>query len=249
MKLKKFSFNQVQVIGLDSINGLYSNELLREPGMFRFTDTATLTVVCKVSEDKQLSILQASLITHYLIDGYEGPDITQVRYDEDGLFRIFHMIIPTTTWLNDYLLEFNDSPEKIYGTVYVTDYEKFYICQDGKLVPIGIDELISSSLDNASVYEEDIYTFNYDGLKECLAKHSEDLLNKLCSAKCPDKSSDDYFIRDILWMAVNVIQYLLEQGSFFEALRILHLIQGCGANICPGKSTKDESRSGCGCRK
>jgi hypothetical protein len=47
-------------------------------------------------------------------------------------------------------------------------------------------------------------------------------------------------------MSVNIINYLLERESYFEALRILESITQCG-NLCGKLNIKKEN--GCGCSK
>lgn len=187
--------------------------------------------------------------THEMREGYALPDLTTLKFKGDGLYRVYHIIIPTVDWLQEYVDTFGCCLDKRYDSIYVTDYRDFYIYDDGLLIPVGIDEFISGPLHNSSAIIQDMFTFTYDHLKECLVKRSEKILSKVCSTKCPEKDNDDYYIRDVLWMAINVLQYLLDQGSYFEALHFLNTIKGCG-NVCPEETKKCGNHvPSCGCKK
>lgn len=53
------------------------------------------------------------------------------------------------------------------------------------------------------------YVFNLCNLQKCFYKHVNDILKKMCSDKC---SKEDTATRDLIWMALNAIQYLLDNG-------------------------------------
>lgn len=52
--------------------------------------------------------------------------------------------------------------------------------------------------------------------------------------------------RDIIWMAINVIKYLIELGQYYEAQRVLEDITQCGG-ICKDVMVDKNTIGGGGC--
>lgn len=108
---------------------------------------------------------------------------------------------------------------------------------------IDIEELIFSDLSNSTAFIESQYTFTTCHLEECYYRHCNEYFSKLCD-QCED-FSEKIKIRDMIWMSINVIKYLLDQESLFEAQRIVEKLIKC-SGIC--YNLKNEVKNvGCGC--
>lgn len=102
--------------------------------------------------------------------------------------------------------------------------------------------------------------FVLDNLYKCYISKANDLLNiysgdtNFCSGNslCRDslgKYKAEIQIRDYLWMAVNVINYCVQNCQYLKALKILNCVTTC-AGICSDLPTTTIKKSkGCGCNK
>ena len=72
---------------------------------------------------------------------------------------------------------------------------------------------------------------------------------KYCS-ECTDKNnidSDLIFKRDYVWMAINIVRYLVQFEQLAEAERVIERISGCNG-LCKSEWSSISSSSNCGCR-
>lgn len=143
---------------------------------------------------------------------------------------------------------YNSDDKQIYfyndATSYIED-----LTNKENWIPKEAEELFQINLenDNYSAYRETQYTFLFPDLLTCLYKISQSLLDKLCPKNCDSEEFQELtYNRDLLWMGINSIKYLLEAGHFFEAQAILEDLEDCCGGICNSNS-KNKGDSGCGC--
>lgn len=119
----------------------------------------------------------------------------------------------------------------------------------------------SCTTDEITVKKFTKSVFMYDNLYKCYISKANDLLNiysgdsNFCSGSALCKNSLDKYkneiqIRDYLWMAINVINYCIQNCQYLKALKILNCVSTC-AGICSDiKTTNTTKRTkGCGCNK
>lgn len=78
----------------------------------------------------------------------------------------------------------------------------------------------------------------------------QQILNDRGFSPCWDKNSIDPNLilrRDYVWMAINVIKYMVQFEQLAEAERIIERIGGCNG-LCESEF-KQLSSGGCGCSK
>ena len=102
--------------------------------------------------------------------------------------------------------------------------------------------------------------FVFDNLYKCYIKRAEELLkdytgdSSFCSGNSLCKDSLDKSkiqIRDYLWMAINVINYCIQNCQYLKALKILNCVSTC-SGICADVKTTGKTKKvkgGCGCNK
>ena len=90
------------------------------------------------------------------------------------------------------------------------------------------------------VYEDYFQTCN---LRKCFINLCQQIFDNTASLRCEIKKADKELIykRDLVWSAINVIKYLVEQKQFDEAERLLYRITKCNG-LCDFNQNK-----GCGC--
>lgn len=228
----------IQVQGLELENGEY-NHTSAGPRKYGYKESITINILQSVDSNNNYTLEDYSIVPH--IDS----DISTFEFTKDGLYVISHIILPT----NNYV--FSDMiPQSLYYKLYYYDEESQQIKLDGKV--ISIEDLIDvnpeatvGGLPN-SVIRGDKNTFCMCYLNKCFYELSKNLLSSYCG-KCLNKLNapqQDIFNRDLIWMSMNVISYLVEDNKLVEAQRILESLSGCG-NICQNSNSKNSSNCGC----
>lgn len=235
--------------GITIIDNHYTDYIPEEssimlPREFKFLDTITLNVLINITLDKSNNPVSKVLwfgFNEHLEDSFDQSCIADL---EDGLYRVVHFILPLERIVTE---EF----KKQYSNVY-------YYCDDGNIRNTGheivsIEELIeiNSECEDeqgrcTSIVRRDKETFNMCKLEDCFYHICRNTLSNFCG-RCLNKlknSQQDIFNRDLIWMSINIIKYLLSFNQYLEALRVYNTITNCG-NICHNYITKESN--GCGC--
>lgn len=229
----------IQVQGLELENGNYS-----EPGAFpaprdySYGNSITINVLRSVDSNGNYTIEDTSIVQH------TGSDISNFDLPKDGLYEISHIIIPTYAYVDSI-----PSADKLYSELYYWDGQNIIL--DGSKV--SIDNFMDASevalnieTNRTSIVRGDKRTFCMCNLNNCFYNLCKNLLSSYCG-KCLNKLNapqQEIFNRDLIWMSMNVISYLIEDNKLVEAQRILESLQGCG-NICKNESSKNSSNCGC----
>ena len=175
----------------------------------------------------------------------------------DGLYEVTHIILPTDVWL-EYVLERNPTALTAYNSVYYydTQSESFMKYVDEESVGVTVEEILEvNATPPATVTEKtttiirgDKNTFCVCHINECFYRLCKNLLGNL-PGRCKNKTDDVKMLiynRDIIWMAINVIKYLIELGQYYEAQRVLEDITQCGG-ICKDVMIDKNTIGGGGC--
>lgn len=141
--------------------------------------------------------------------------------------------------------------------IYLTDGENVYLYSFNALAGkyqlnvVNLEEVISvgqySQLDNISGSEtismNSFSVFCIDRLRDCYQKVAVDILNHM--SRCNEYYEKKKFIRDFLWMTINVIDIYVQENLYTNAQVVLEKFQSYG-NSYP--ITENYNTSGCGCR-
>lgn len=103
--------------------------------------------------------------------------------------------------------------------------------------------LLLMDLSGTNVERKCEYIFSTWHLQDCWFAISLKILEQAKCTNCPNPTQLKEN-RDLLWMLLNVIQYLIDQDMWFKAECYIEWISTCGA-IC--KDQKYENKGDCGC--
>ena len=227
-KICKNSPCGISITGLEQDDKQYSNVLAIDK--YRYEDCVTINIMIPLNSAQEEGTYT------YSIDLHDNEiDETTMEFPKDGLYKIIHLIIPTQKWLDEYNLEF---PE----FVYIFDSGNIYKILKGQKIEVDIQEILNLNA-KSTVYFDSQYTFCTCRLQECFYKFCREYFAKLCSNKCIKENISE---RDILWMGINTIKYLLDLGKYYEAQGVLESLTGC-AGLCKQTINVKGNGYGCGC--
>lgn len=255
-KISKKGLCGISVTGLELDNDEYLNKsnVIISTRNYTYSQSVTINVLEKVNAQQEETLYKVNIVKH-VVDCIDESDFL---LNEDGLYNVTHIILPTQEWFNNVMLHSPESFNAYYGVYfYDENRETFNKYEDGTLVEVSLEEILEINalppLDaselTTTIIKGTKNTFSICKLKDCFYKICRQLLQAY-PVKCPDKSNDleqlQYY-RDIIWMALNVMKYLLEKNQVFEAQRILEEITYCGS-ICNNiENTDKKYSSSCGC--
>lgn len=111
-----------------------------------------------------------------------------------------------------------------------------------------IGEIINLNPNFENSSEEVHLDISYDSyfsvchLRKCFIKMCQEIFNSRATIRCETRFKDSLtYNRDLVWAALNVIQYLVDFEQYGEAQRILERISGCNG-LC-----KESEGGDCGC--
>lgn len=235
----------ISIIGLEKDNSEYLDDTatMTSTRLYHYTDSITVNVLRSITADGEYTIRDTQLVTHVST----GIDQADVEFPIDGLYEIAHIILPTQSILTAasqyskfYYFDEDSDTYKLYNTTTETGTE------------VTIEEILEINADAltnnlpTSIIRSDQNTFCLCYLNTCFYKICKELLSNFCG-KCINKLNtpkQDIYNRDIIWMAINIIKYLISLNQYYEAQRILEAIIQCG-NICANQ--EPQKGVGCGC--
>lgn len=224
----------LEIVGLEKEKDQYKDG-------FNFEDFATLDLLVKVDSRENKTLADAGVFEH---NEETCPDKVILPFHGDGLYLVMHIILPTVAGLS----KFSDLSK--YTNIYTYQNYKIYKVlgkteQEWDLEELdSLDELVELNYtDKVLAFEDDVFVFNLCGLRKCFFDITKKILANLCTNKC---STENVKYRDLVWMALNCIQYCIDVGNFYEAQRILEKITTCNG-ICQDAVQANNSNSSCGC--
>lgn len=140
---------------------------------------------------------------------------------------------------SEYNIEYN-----IPGGYCVYNGEIYYKDVYGNTRVVDIPEILSINPDNFGLIKQVQNFFSVCYLRKCYISLCKKIFNGSGFNRCFDNkvSSQLIYKRDLVWSALNVIQYMIDSNQLAEAQRLLERIMGCNG-ICSGEKTGED----CGC--
>lgn len=246
----------IAITGLERDNDEYLNEtdeITVSTRNYAYSQTVTLNAITSIKSSGD-EVTQKYDIVEHVIDCI---DESEMEMPIDGLYEVTHIILPTDVWLK-YVLERNPTALTAYHSVYYydTQSESFMKYVDEESVGVTVEEVLEvNAMPPATVTEKtttiirgDKNTFCVCYINECFYRLCKNLLGDL-PGRCKNKTDDVKMLiynRDIIWMAINVIKYLIELGQYYEAQRVLEDITQCGG-ICKDVMIDKNTIGGGGC--
>lgn len=213
-------------------------------GKFRYSDTVSIDVL---QHNKIEGMeLQAPVFSPHT-DKLE-PITLPVKFD--GWFQVQHIVLPTKEWFLNELEKEDTSILKLYNGVYFTDGQNIFKYYDKQVIAVSLQEIVERNTEGTTISRcsQDYVSICF--LRKCYINLCQQIFNSRAFDKCSSKNKVDCeltFKRDLVWMAINVIKYMVEFNQFEEAARILNRISGCNG-LCMSQHSAAPS-SGCGCGK
>lgn len=237
----------IQVKGLERDSDQYLDESQVSKRNYTFEHTVTLNVVTGLDSKENETFEQYSVVPHIDID------IDELTIDTDGLKRVDHYIVPTNEWLN-YVIERGIESLDSYSVVYYFNLpdEQFYKYHLGEITKVEIDEITQVNTEDTTLIKGSLNIFQTCHLEECFYRICKYLLENMpCNDPCfSDKMKgfkEEILNRDIVWMALNVIKYCIEQQKFFKAQYIIEQMETCWGICRDLDNVSSSNYSGCGC--
>ena len=223
-----------------SIYGLEQNgdEYAYEDGIssyrqYKYSESITLNAIYTVSSDEEETLVDYEFILHD-----NRLDQSNFNLMIDGLYDVVHIILPTKKYIESCQQNDDKSLEE-YTALYYFDEESEKLMLFGTDTEVSIDNILEAD-DSTSVIKSSVYTFSVHNLKECVYNtYKKEIKNNW--GKCI-KRSNSTILRDINWMALYVIKYLIDLCQYYEAQRIYETILDCGTSCLTLNKNND-----CGC--
>lgn len=249
----------ITVTGLEKDNDEYlseDGEIIVSTRNYAYSQTITLNVITSIKSSGDETLQDYEIVEHSI----DCIDESDIELPIDGLYEVSHIIIPTQEWLT-YVLDRDPTALTAYNSVYyydaVTQTFKKYL--NSESVDVTIEEVLAvNALPPASITDKtttiirgDKNTFCVCHINECFYRLCKNLLTDL-PGRCRNRVDDVknlIYNRDIIWMAINIIKYLIELKQYYEAQRVLEDITQCGGICKDVMIDKDTIGGGCGCNR
>ena len=238
-KISKRGKYGILVEGLEQDAGYYIDSILSNEG-FSWEDSITLNVLFSETSKGERTYVSHDVVEH--CTACSDQSIFELK--QDGLYRVYHKILPIKSWVDNYIA----SNEVVIKDFYYYEDDKFYYrTKDTEPVEIGILELPKPVASN-TIWASRKQTFITPYLNDCfnqLVKHVLSLLGDSCN-NC---ETNEYKLvstnRDIVWMFMNVIKYSLELRQLYEAQRYLEKFWKCNTFCSQNKLNGNINSNGC----
>ena len=223
----------------DTSNCYYDNSS-EEFMKFTYEDTITLDIVTLEKTDGP-RLLAVVYTTHE-----KGKNLNEVNLPlgNDGLININHIIIPTVSWYNKQKNKEHNTLNK-YKNIYVSDGNRLYKLENKHLNEIDpINLIINDWFDETTIFKSQQFLFLTCYLTKCYVNLCNQVIKELAknknaknghySGECSNvnnEAKDLIYNKDLVYITLNVINYLTQDCLFEEAEQILENIQSC-KGIC-----------------
>ena len=213
---------------------------------FKASETGSIFVLEYHKNDNDSEYLSPIIINHHSLEAEY-----KVAIPKDGWFTVHHIVLPT----KDCIYSFSDAEMHGITFGYYLDLDNIYdrnrVDSNGKPIKVSIEEVLEGNTNIATTQISSIDYISILNLQKCLVSLCLEIFNELGAfGKCfssKSKESDLTFRRDLVWMAINVIKYMIKYNMRAEAARIINQLEGCNG-ICT-ENSKSQKISGCGCNK
>lgn len=252
-KICKHGVYGLSVTGLEQEGREYTDSPT-QVGEFSYKDTVTLNILVPVNDNDEEDY---SKIEYAINDHSEDLDVSILKFVKDGLFKVVHIILPKLEVFQRWRTEAEgegvsgDSTHIYYKYANTT----VYCYKDGSVVKIAPHGSLVTDLEYVSnvdlikeakekqpkIYSGVQYTFSTCYLQQCFYEYAQEYLNKM--SRCTVEDTRD---RDIVFMTLHILKYLIDLGRYFEAQTLIQKVNKC-SSICRQSKTITSNISSCGC--
>ena len=213
-------------------------------GRFKYSDTISIDLL---QHNKSTgSELQIPI---YSLHDEPSKQVT-LPVSFDGWFTVLHIVIPSKDWFDKEMAKESGSSIPLYETVYYSDGNHIFKYINEETSEVTISEIVERNIENTTMSKTCENYVSICFLNKCYISLCQQILNDRGFSPCWDKSSIDPNLilrRDYVWMAINVIKYMVQFEQLAEAERIIEQIGGCNG-LCKSEF-RQMSSHGCGCNQ
>lgn len=186
----------------------------------------------------------------------------------DGHYTIYHLMLPNDVWYNKYIADESDEDEElsaeyeadkpfdiigeidqpiqIYENTKIIYYNGTSVVNEDGTAIDDLSKLVDLNIPS-TIYQMSSDTFLIGNLYKCFVNISLQILDA-CLDKCLSPKDDQLsYIRNIVWMGLGAIKYLVDQEHLSKAQQILERL-----NACPGLCNNPKPKlniNSCGCNR
>ena len=225
-----------------------------DKGYLSESSTSTIKYRFKYSDTVSIDVLQ-----HNKVDNPEIQLPVFTLHDDanksvtlpvgfDGWFNVYHIVLPTKEWFDRELAKPVGSAINMYKTVYYSDGIYIYKYFNEAFSTVTVDEIVERNIDDTTISRTYNNYVSICFLNKCYLSLCQQIFNNRGFSKCWSKDTtiaELAYKRDLVWMAINVIKYMVQFNQLAEAERIIEQIGGCNG-LCKSEFRKWPER-GCGC--
>ena len=234
------------------------DQVVQEYGRYKYSECKTLNVIMKITTNK-VTLTDVLLHEHdQLVEDPTSPgkylyDIEKqdFKVSQDGYYVVNHVVLPTKEWYQNTYLGQSDDYRNGFTGIYIIDVDnKLYKLIDGKFQECTVKEIIERNHEGTTIQKCLIDIFYTGSLQLCYINYCKKLFSVLtrgCKLSCASEDSSNLtYIRDFLWMVLNIIDYQISFKQYMEAQRLLEMINYCGS-FCQKQELNAGPNIGCGC--
>lgn len=223
-------------------------------GRFRYSETGTISVLMLMSSDQY----KTKLVQYTDHSQHEKGTRIKLPVKFDGLFHVFNIVLPTEDWVEDMA---KNHPEllSLYDEVYYfgrDSYNNFAIFKKSfknntAIEAVDVEEVIERNRIGTTISMATGVHFSICFLTNCYLSLCQQIFENAAFSSCNSRQTVDSelaYRRDLVWMALNVIRYMVRCNMLEEAQRMIENISGCNG-LCKGNYYLDNRKPGCGCGK
>ena len=234
------------------------DQMIQEYGRYKYSECRTLNVIMKVNSNR-IALKDVVIHEHnQLVEDPMNPgvflydlEVTDFTLSQDGYYNVNHIVLPTVDWYNNTYLLQDEEYRKAFVGIYIIDEDnKLYKLTESGFIECTIREIVERNHEGTTIQKCVIDVFYTGFLQMCYINYCRKLFQKLtkgCNYACaPEDVKELTYVRDFLWMVLNVIDYQISFKQYVEAQRILELTNHCGS-FCQNQELNAGPNLGCGC--
>lgn len=234
-----------------TIDNKYKNKFFIEDNTYYLNENEDYSpiepLILKKSDSKSLTLVYLNKYQKYPEYTYYSFD-NEISIDFDGRFTLYYIVLPTKEWVYNNLNIVNN-----YSQVYyIHDNKVFQYKTNGDIelndYSILLELAKSPNIEhNISITETEGFSIYY--LQECYINLCKQIFSSTRLSSCDKKNNlneEFSYKRDLVWMGINVIKYMVDGHQLIEAQRIIEILHGCNG-ICNNFNQTKSEYYGCGC--
>ena len=178
----------------------------------------------------------------------KGEDQVKLNVKFDGWFEVQYIVLPSKEWFEKEQAKEKGSALDLYDTVYFSDGFSIGKYHNGQVSGSDITEITEVNINGTTLSREKEDMVSICFLKRCYVSLCQQIWNDRGFSPCWSKtkiSSELIFKRDVVWMTINTIKYMVEFNQLAEAQRLIENIGGCNG-LCKEEFNRTAD-SPCGC--